>query len=91
MTSQFHQRNYLALSRGDAVVHQSNLFYGVQVLDNVTLDADEIGSGLITPGRWSWILWFLDQIVVKIIVNHGMKIVPKMVIQHVKCFTPKHA
>jgi hypothetical protein len=60
VASQFHQRNYLALSRGDAVVHQSDLFHGVQVLDNVTLDADENGNRLITPERWSWILWFQD-------------------------------
>ena len=60
VASQFHQRNYLALSRGDAVVHQSDLFHGVQVLDNVTLDADESGHRLITPERWSWILWFQD-------------------------------
>ena len=60
VTPQFHQRNYLALSRGDAVVHQSDLFHGVQVLENVTLDVDENGHQLTTPERWSWILWFRD-------------------------------
>jgi len=60
VTPQFHQRNYLALSRGDAVVHQSDLFHGVQVLENVTLDVDEDGHRLTTPERWSWILWFRD-------------------------------
>lgn len=60
VASQFHQRNYLALSRGDAVVHQSDLFHGVQVLDNVTLDVDASGNRLTTPERWSWILWLRD-------------------------------
>ena len=38
-------RLFVAMQRGDAVVHQSDLLHGVQV-----------GSG----HRWSWILWFYD-------------------------------
>jgi hypothetical protein len=61
VASEFQQRNYLALSRGDAVVHQSDLFHGVKVLENVALDADkESGDQPTAPERWSWILWYRD-------------------------------
>ena len=41
-------RQYLALDRGDAVVHRSDLLHGVQVLGRE---------------RWSWILWYRDSLV----------------------------
>jgi hypothetical protein len=40
-------KKVLALKRGDAVVHQSDLLHGVKVKD----DGGE---------RWSWVLWFKD-------------------------------
>jgi hypothetical protein len=45
-------RQFLALQAGDAVVHQSLLLHGVQVLDlPQTPDQTE---------RWSWIVWYSD-------------------------------
>ena len=43
------QRRYVALNRGDAVVHQGDLYHGVQLTQE-------------TPQteRWSWILWYRD-------------------------------
>lgn len=38
-------RNFVALGRGDAVVHESDLFHGVDVSRGE---------------RWSWIVWFQD-------------------------------
>jgi len=46
------QKQFLALNKGDAVIHQSGLLHGVQVhdvLDNPT-----------KTERWSWILWYRD-------------------------------
>ncbi|KAL3915473.1 MAG: hypothetical protein SGILL_005637 [Bacillariaceae sp.] len=47
------EREFLALNKGDAVVHQSTLLHGVQVHD---ID----GSRPEETRRWSWILWFRD-------------------------------
>jgi hypothetical protein len=47
------QREYLALNKGDAAVHQSTLLHGVQVFD---VDDDEPAK----TERWSWILWYRD-------------------------------
>ena len=44
-----NQRYYLGLRRGDAAVHQSDLWHGVQVW-----------AGSTAHRRWSWILWFHD-------------------------------
>lgn len=61
VASKFNQRYYLALSRGDAVVHQGDLFHGVKILENTTLDAEpSTGEVRSTPERWSWILWMRD-------------------------------
>ena len=46
------QREFVALNKGDAVMHQSSLLHGVQVydIDNKPEDTE----------RWSWILWYKD-------------------------------
>ena len=46
------QREFLALNKGDAVMHQSSLLHGVQVYD--------IDSKPKDTERWSWILWYKD-------------------------------
>jgi len=46
---------YIGLNRGDAVIHQGDLYHGVNVLENT----DESGEDHI-PERWSWILWYRD-------------------------------
>jgi hypothetical protein len=43
---------FLALQRGDAVVHSYDLLHGVRV--------DEVAPGAPPPRRWSWILWYKD-------------------------------
>ncbi len=65
VASKFNQRYYLALRRGDAVVHQGDLYHGVQILENTTLDTttDTVELGQQNPPtseRWSWILWMRD-------------------------------
>ena len=49
MATQFSESNYIALNRGDVVVHQGDLYHGVQLL-NETPQTE----------RWSWILWYRD-------------------------------
>jgi len=49
VATKFSERNYIALNRGDAVVHQGDLYHGVQLL-NETPQTE----------RWSWILWYRD-------------------------------
>lgn len=46
------QREFLALNRGDGVMHRSSLLHGVQVLD--------IKEQPQNTARWSWILWYRD-------------------------------
>mmetsp|Transcript_26649 Transcript_26649/g.41803 ORF Transcript_26649/g.41803 Transcript_26649/m.41803 type:complete len:575 (-) Transcript_26649:95-1819(-) len=46
------QREFLALNKGDAVMHQSSLLHGVQVYD--------IDNTPKNTERWSWILWYKD-------------------------------
>ena len=46
------RREYVALDRGDAVVHQSTLLHGVHVYD--IPDTPE------RTQRWSWIVWYRD-------------------------------
>jgi len=48
-------RRYIALRRGDGVVHQSDLLHGVKVFPVGKEDYEE---GYMN--RWSWILWFVD-------------------------------
>ncbi|CAB9513705.1 expressed unknown protein [Seminavis robusta] len=48
----FGQHEFMALKKGDAVVHQSTLLHGVKVYDK--LEEPE------TTQRWSWILWYRD-------------------------------
>lgn len=48
----FGQQEYLALNKGDAVVHRSTLLHGVKVYD--TLHQPE------KTHRWSWIMWYRD-------------------------------
>ncbi len=66
VASKFNQRYFLALNRGDAVVHQGDLYHGVQILENITLDqttTDSVELGQPSPQaseRWSWILWMRD-------------------------------
>lgn len=61
VASEFNRRYFLALSRGDAVVHQGDLYHGVKILENVSLDADQsTGKAQSSMERWSWILWFRD-------------------------------
>ena len=48
----FGQREFIALHKGDAVVHQPGLLHGVKVLDLET-DPEQ-------TQRWSWIVWYKD-------------------------------
>lgn len=50
----YGQRQYLALSAGDAVAHQSTLLHGVQVFD--------LAENPEKTERWSWILWYRDSV-----------------------------
>jgi len=45
------QRQFIALNKGDVVIHQSSLLHGVQVYDAEDAPKTE---------RWSWILWYKD-------------------------------
>ena len=64
----FGQHEFLALNKGDAVVHQSTLLHGVRVyeLDHDSNDdvVDESTTNnnttTTTTNRWSWILWYHD-------------------------------
>ena len=49
-------RHALALNRGDAVIHQSDLLHGVQVVDPPQARHDPSRQAR----RWSWILWYKD-------------------------------
>lgn len=46
------RRMYVALQKGDAVVHRSNLLHGVKVFDLEDRPEDTV--------RWSWIIWYRD-------------------------------
>ena len=48
------QREYLAMNKGDAVLHRSTLLHGVQVYD--------LPNRPKHTERWSWILWYRDSI-----------------------------
>jgi TPR repeat protein len=50
ISTRHSERNYIALNRGDAVVHQGDLYHGVQLIE----------SSAINTERWSWILWYRD-------------------------------
>lgn len=51
------QRFYIGLNRGDAVVHQGDLYHGVQVHDHEPTNTTVPER---SPERWSWILWYRD-------------------------------
>jgi len=55
VTTEKGDDRFIALNRGDAIVHQSDLFHGVHVMKNLD---DETNSKI--PERWSWILWYRD-------------------------------
>mmetsp|Transcript_4381 Transcript_4381/g.9563 ORF Transcript_4381/g.9563 Transcript_4381/m.9563 type:complete len:598 (-) Transcript_4381:299-2092(-) len=48
----FGQREFMALNKGDAVMHQASLLHGVQVYD--------VKDNPTETERWSWILWYKD-------------------------------
>ncbi|KAL7532290.1 hypothetical protein ACHAWF_004078, partial [Thalassiosira exigua] len=48
----FGQREFVGLSKGDAVMHQSSLLHGVKVYDLL--------DNPVRTERWSWILWYRD-------------------------------
>lgn len=52
VSSRFGHHEFLALNKGDAVMHQSSLLHGVQVHD-VEDDPE-------STERWSWIIWYKD-------------------------------
>ena len=52
VSSQNGQKAFLALNKGDAVVHQSLLSHGVQVYN--------LQDRPTETERWSWILWYRD-------------------------------
>jgi len=56
VATEFSNRMYIALNRGDAVVHQSDLYHGVEVLEN----KHKKEKKNFVPERWSWIMWYRD-------------------------------
>lgn len=48
----YGQHEFMALNRGDAIMHQSSLLHGVQVYD--------LKDSPTRTERWSWILWYKD-------------------------------
>jgi TPR repeat protein len=52
------QRQFLNLSAGDAVSHQSSLLHGVQVLDIAVQPNETVPR----TERWSWVLWYRDSV-----------------------------
>jgi TPR repeat protein len=52
VSAEHGQKQFLALNKGDAVVHQSILSHGVQVYD--------LQDRPTETERWSWILWYRD-------------------------------
>lgn len=56
VASERSQRYYIALNRGDAIIHQGDLLHGVQVNTQESNNDNHISE------RWSWILWYRDSI-----------------------------
>lgn len=65
------QRQFVGLTRGDAVAHTSDLYHGVKVLPATGRKEEEweFMDGISSPlgelgrmERWSWILWYRDSI-----------------------------
>lgn len=54
VASGFGQHEFMALNKGDAIMHQSSLLHGVKVFD---LEWEPSKTE-----RWSWILWYTDSI-----------------------------
>ena len=48
-------RRFIALRKGDGVVHRSDLLHGVKVFP---VGKEDYEDGNME--RWSWILWFVD-------------------------------
>jgi TPR repeat protein len=59
----YGQRQFVPLYSGDAIIHQSTLLHGVQVLDVNTTNGTTIPTTNTTGAeRWSWILWYRDSV-----------------------------
>ena len=55
------QRQYVGLTRGDAVVHRGDLYHGVKVLPATEEEQQQGTRGdAALAQRWSWILWYRD-------------------------------
>jgi len=54
VSTEHGKQKFVALNRGDALVHQADLYHGVKIMENDELQKDHV------PERWSWILWFRD-------------------------------